>query len=275
MTEDRQNQNKENLYAGDAAWNEWFEICSVEGCSAKDSLRRQVERAMYGRLSRYGFSGEDTHGDDPVAAFDSYFRLKGSRDRRKPLKQYFAYRIKVEGLRMVDFVCGTLFGAGSGRIHDIVVDWIAALKGWRPRSLRMADGRRRLVWESAGGPDAAEIEPPVEADPAEFLDVEQFRNEVGSALEKISLKIKTEKRKVALLCHVTAQDIPITETAVLEGLGTAKSRAYALRDKVMTALRKELKRIDGAESALFARVLTEVCEANLPDGVREKLGGAL
>jgi hypothetical protein len=261
-------------YAGDSAWEEWFEVCAVDRCMAKYPLRRQVESAMYGRLFRYGFTGADAQGDDPVAVFDAYFKLKGSRDRQKPLKKYFEYRIREEGLRMVDFVCGTLFGARSGRIHDIVIDWIATLKGWKPRSVRAEDGRRHLVWESAGGLDAAELEPAVEADPAAFLDVEPFREMVESVLEKISSKTKTEKCKVALLCYVTAQDIPITETAVLEGLGTAKSRAYALREKTMKALRDELKRIDGAESAIFARVLTEVCEANLSGEMRARLGGA-
>ena len=28
-------------------------------------------------------------------------------------------------------VCGTLFGARSWRIRDIVLDWISVLKGWR------------------------------------------------------------------------------------------------------------------------------------------------
>lgn len=176
---------------------------------------------------------------------------------------------------MVDFVCGTLFGVRSGRIHDIVIDWIATLKGWKPRSVRGEDGRRHLVLENAGGMEVSELEPTIEADPAKFLDVEVFRKMAESVIEKISSKIKTEKREVALLCYVTAQDIPITEAAVLEGLGKAKSRAYALREKIMKALRDELKRIDGANSALFARVLTDVSLDNLSSEMRVKLGGAI
>ncbi len=36
-------------YAGDEAWQDWFDICSVGGCPAEHSaaLRRQVESAMY------------------------------------------------------------------------------------------------------------------------------------------------------------------------------------------------------------------------------------
>ena len=43
----------------------------------------------------------------------------------------------------------------------------------------------------------------------------------------------------------------------------------------MKALRDELKRIDGANSALFARVLTDVSLDNLSSEMRVKLGGAI
>ena len=263
-------------YAGDSAWREWFAMCAVERCGAAsgERLRAQVASAMFSHLARYGLRREDACGDDPVAAFDAYFRLKGSRAARKPLKLYFAHRIKAEGLRMVDFVCGTLFGSLSGRIHDIVVDWIATLKGWKPRSLRGEDGRRRLVWENAGEDDIAQLEQPDTTDPAAFLDVEPLRKKASALLETVSRKIKAEKQSVALLYYATAQDIPITATAVLEVLQTAKSRAYALREKAMETLRRELKNDEDAASPLFARMFLEVCEATLGDGVRAKLGGA-
>ena len=57
-------------------------------------------------------------------------------------------------------------------------------------------------------------------------------------------------------------------------LGTAKSRAYALREKAMSALRNELRNDEDAASPLFARILLEACEAALGDEVRAKLGGA-
>ena len=263
-------------YAGDSAWREWFAMCAVERCSAANGgrLRTQVASAMLSRLARYGLSRADAGGDDPVAAFDAYFRLKGSRDEKKPLKLYFAHRIKAEGLRMADFVCGTLFGSLSGRIHDIVIDWIATLKGWKPRSIRGEDGRRRLVWESAGEDDIAQIEQPDTADPAEFLDLEPLREKALSLIETVARKIKAEKQSVALLYYATAQDIPITATAVLEVLKTAKSRAYALREKAMETLRRELKNDEDAASPLFARTLLEACEAALGEDVRAKLGGA-
>ena len=135
----------QDRYAGDGAWRQWFEICSVAGCGEEDArrLRAQIVSAMMRRLAVCGVSPEETQGEDPVAFFDAFFQLRGSREGAKPLKLWFAHRIRAEGLAMRDFVCGTLFGAVSGRVHDIVVDWIAALKGWRPRTLRGEDGRRR------------------------------------------------------------------------------------------------------------------------------------
>jgi len=142
-------------YAGDDAWTEWFDICSVAGCRPEFAARlaEQVSSAMYAHLSRAGLSRADALGEDPVSFFDSYFRLKGSRDVKKPLKSYFRHRIREDGIDMVDFVCGTLFGSGSGRVRDIVLDWIAVLKGWKPRTVSLDDGSRRLVWENAGDAD--------------------------------------------------------------------------------------------------------------------------
>ena len=69
-------------YAGDEAWTEWFEICSVDLCRPEFAarLREQVSAALYSRLARAGISREDAGGEDPVAFFDSYFKLKGSRE---------------------------------------------------------------------------------------------------------------------------------------------------------------------------------------------------
>ena len=264
-----------NRYAGDAAWEEWFRICSVGGCSADSSakLREQVAHAMVAQLGRYGLATEEAGGDDPVAFFDAYFKLKGSQEKPKPLKQYFAHRIVADGLKMVNFVCGTLFGSQAGRIHDIVLDWIATLKGWKPRSLRGADGKRHLVWENAGPEAITELELGVENDPASTVEAENDRRLALEILNRISSKIKTEKEKVALLLYATAQDVSITDAAVLEGLEVEKSRAYALREKAMSCLRKELKDIDGAGDPLFVRMLLETCEATLTERVRTQLGG--
>ena len=269
--------NPNDRYAGDRAWREWFKICSVAGCGADDAakLRRQIESAMLAQLVRYGFSPQDTSGDDPVAYFDGYFKLKGSRDAAKPLKSYFLHRIEADGIEMVNFVCGTLFGSGAGRIHDIVLDWIATLKGWRPRSLRGADGKRHTEWENAGSEDVAQLQIPIEDDPASMLDADTYRASAEVILSSLSRKIKVEKPKVALLLYATAQDVSITDAAILEGLEMAKSRAYAIRAKAMDGLRRELKDIEGADDPLFVRMFIETCERNLPEGVLAKIGGTL
>ncbi len=269
--------SKDDKYAGDAAWREWFQICSVDGCSAQsaEALRAQVSSAMYARLARCGIGRDETHGEDPVAFFDSFFKLKGSREKGKPLKLYFAYRIKAEGLRLADFVSGTLFGSVSGRVHDIVTDWIAVLKGWKPRTLRDENGKRHLVWEGAAEEDVAALEIADPADPISYLDVAPIRAEIDEALTAVAQKIKVEKSKVALLFYTEAQDVPVTNPAVLDGLEVGKSRAYKLKEKAMDVLRRKLVSMEGVGSPLFGRILLEACEEALPEATRAKIGGAV
>ena len=261
-------------YAGEAAWTEWFEICSVVGCRAEhaEKLRAEIESAMASQLVRCGFSVEDAGGDDPVSFFDSYFKLKGSREKGKPLKLYFAHRIQAEHLRMLDFVCGTLFGSRSGRVHDIVVDWISSLKGWKARIVRGEDGCRRLRWESTGESER-QVEMPVDCDPAAEIDVAAVRGECTALLGRLVRKTGVEKSSAALLLYVTAQDIALTEPIVLAALGVGKSMAYRLKDRILAGLRTEMKRTEGAGDPLFGRLLLETCERSLAPSVRAALGG--
>ena len=219
---------------------------------------------MYAQLARFGLTRDDAGGDDPIAFFDGYFKLKGSRKKGKPLKLYFAHRIRAERIRMIDFVCGTLFGARAGRVHDIVVDWVSSLKGWKSRIVRGEDGCRRLRWERTEG-DGAPIELPIENDPAAEIDVTAIRGEIDSLLERVARRIGVEKRNTALLLYVTAMDVALTEDAVLGALGVGKSMAYRLKDKVMEALRKEMRVTEGADDPLFGRLLLEACEKEVGD----------
>ena len=41
---------RHDIYAGDDAWREWFDVCFVDGCSAAKALREQVASAMYAQL---------------------------------------------------------------------------------------------------------------------------------------------------------------------------------------------------------------------------------
>ena len=253
-------------YAGDESWKEWFAICSVGGCAPanRERLRAEVESAMYAQLGRFGLTRDDAGEDDPVAFFDGYFKLKGSREKGKPLKLYFAHRIRAEQIRMVDFVCGTLFGARAGRVHDIVVDWVSSLKGWKSRIVRDEDGCRRLRWERTEG-DGTPIELPIESDPAAEIDVEAIRSEAAALIERVTRKIGVEKHKVALLLYVTAMGVAITEDAVLKALGVAKSMAYRLKDKTMETLRREMSKTEGTDDPLFGRLLLEACEKEVGD----------
>lgn len=264
-----------NGYAGDAAWTEWFRICSVDGCApeSRARLRAEVASAMFAQLGRFGLPRDAANGDDPVSFFDGYFKLKGSRERGKPLKLYFAHRIRAERIRLLDFVCGTLFGSRSGRIHDIVVDWISSLKGWKARIMCGEDGRRRLVWESTGETEKV-VELPIEDDVASALDVEAVRLEAVRLLERVAGKSGVEKPRAALLLYVTAMDVSLTEKTVLGALGVAKSMAYRLKDKVMAALQREFRTVEGAEDPLFGRVLLETCAEAVPADVRCILEGA-
>ena len=261
-------------YAGDDAWNEWFDICSVAGCRPEFAVRlaEQVSSAMYAHLSRAGLSREDAHGDDPVAFFDSYFKLRGSRDAKKPLKSYFLHRIKDEGIDMVDFVCGTLFGSGSGRVRDIVLDWIAVLKGWKPRTVSDGEGRRRVVWENAGDENLASVELAGESDSFELLDEEPLRAEASRVLGEASRRARVGVEAASLLLYATSHDISLTEPCILSALGAGKSKAYAWRDKVMKALERTLKSVESGETALFARLLVASAAAHLPRNLRAELG---
>ena len=136
------------------------------------------------------------------------------------------------------------------------------------------DGRRRIEWESAGPEEVAALEPSAESDPAALLDLEPMRREIDALLERISLKIKVEKSHVAALLYATAQDMPLTDAALLEGLGVGKSRAYAMREKTMDEFRKEAKTMEGADSPLFGRLLLKACESSAPKSLRERTGGA-
>ena len=267
---------KEDLYAGDAAWQEWFDVCSVAGCAERSSvpLRREIVSAMRAQLARMGFDGQDVGFDDPVAFFDSYFTLRGHRTAKKPLKAYLAYRIKVEKMKMSDFVCGTLFGARSGRIRDIVLDWISVLKGWRAHSCRQADGSRQLVWEHGTDIDALGSGlAAAEMDSMARLDRGQVVRDVDLLLARLVESGPLTHEQLALVIYAVAMNVPLTEAAVLKTLKCSKSKAYVLRDRVMASLRAEVETLETATDVAFGDVLLERCSATLSAGLHRELEG--
>lgn len=260
-------------YAGDDAWSEWFEICSVAGCCGTCAARlsEQISSAMYAHLARAGVSRDEAR-DDPVAFFDSYFKLKGSRDTKKPLKSYFLHRIKDEGIDMVDFVCGTLFGSGSGRIRDIVIDWVAVIKGWKPRTVSDPDGRRHLVWENAGDENLSSVELADDSEPLEYIDEEPLRAEADKVLSAVARKARVDEVAACLLVYATSHDISLTEPCILSALDAGKSKAYSWREKVMKSLERELRSAEAGETPFFARILVGAAAAHLPRALRKELG---
>ena len=257
--------NESDCYAGDESWQAWFDRCSVARCDGKqaDKLSRQIKNAMFAQLSRMGFSKEMVGEDNPVLFFDSFFLMKGSRDEHKPLKSYFRCRIASSGVGLKQFICGTLFSSKVGRIHDIVRDWIASIKGWKPRSLMGDDGCRHLVWERAAeADDVRELSGGYEFHPGKRLDEEAQRGYVGVLLEELSQKIKLEKRSVAFLLYATAKGIPMSSPQVLAELGVKKSRAAKIKEECMEAAENLLKKQEITFNDYgFAECLITTCAA--------------
>jgi hypothetical protein len=171
----------------------------------------------------------------------------------------------------VDFVCGTLFGSGSGRVRDIVLDWIAVLKGWKPRTVSDGEGRRRVVWENAGDENLASVELAGESDSLELIDEEPLRAEASRVLAEASRRARVGVEAASLLLYATSHDISLTEPCILSALGAGKSKAYAWRDKVMKALERTLKSVESGETALFARLLVASAAAHLGLSARSAL----
>ena len=76
----------------------------------------------------------------------------------------------------------------------------------------------------------------------------------------------------SLLVYATSHDISLTEPCILAALGAGKSQAYALREKVIAALERELREVELADTPLFARVLVATAAAHLPRGLQDELG---
>lgn len=252
-------------YAGDAAWTEWFNLCSVSRCSGElaSLLSEQIRSAMFAQLARAGFAAEIVRDDDPVTFFDSYFLSKGARDADKPLKSYFKHRIVTERLSLREFVCGTFFSAKFGRVHDIVRDWIASVKGWKPHSLVGADGRRHLAWECAAvGEDVRDAVGGYVRTPGGGMDHAVWRGYVLKMLDAVADELKLEKRQVAFLLYATAKGVPASSAEMLAALGVKKSRAATIKEACMNAVEKffQDKEVETGDIG-FARVMISVCES--------------
>ena len=266
---------------GDVAWRKWFELCSVGRVQTGDpnlasGLRKQIESAMRGQLKNMGLDCGDICGDDAVSHFDSFFLLDSTRkekEDKKPLKQYYKYRIASNDRPLKEFVCGTLFSAQCGRIRDIARDWVATVRGWKPHSLTQLDGKRVVVWESAAAKeDIREAEGTVSYKFGFRLDGEALKKFVQDMFISVASQLEVEKSVIALLFYVTAQKISVATPTVVEKLGVEKSRAYTLRDKCMNLAEEVFKEKDIATDDIqFARILLKTCEQYVGEEVVAKL----
>lgn len=266
---------------GDAAWQKWFELCSVGRVKDVDpalalGLKKQIESAMLGQLRSLGLSRDDFDDDDAVSYFDSFFLLESAKKEKsdaKPLKQYYKYRMALNDRPLKQFVCGTLFSAQCGRIRDIARDWVATVRGWKPHSLTQSDGKRVVVWESAAQKDdVRETGMRVSYRFGSRLDSSELKRYVQEMFDVVSAQLGVEKSTVALLFYVTAQKISVATPLVIEKLGVEKSRAYTLRDKCMDMAEAFFKAKDVATDDIhFARMLLKACETCVGEEMVAKL----
>lgn len=271
------------MAGGDAAWRAWLDICSVAGVQEQcpnlaEGLRSQISCAMATALVRSGYSSKEFESDDPVAYFDSYFLLGSERKEAKggkPLKKLYKFRIENEDITLKEVICGILFSPQRGKIRDIVRDWIATIKGWRPHSIKQSDGTRKVVWESAS--EKNEI---VTTRAAEYilglkLDADTLRVQIADVFSEMENELKLEKTKIALLLYMTAQGETLDNPVILEKLGVGKSRAYTLKDKCMEMMAGKLKKRDvRTDDIMFGKLLMSFFRAILGSDSLKAIEGA-
>lgn len=263
--------NRKDIYeraGGDTAWQSWLDLCSVEqvrksNAILADGLAAQIGAAMRGQLTKTGYASPEFEGDDPVSFFDSFFLLGSMRSEaknRKPLKQLLAGRL-AGGVPLKELVCGVLFSPQCGRIRDIVRDWISTVKGWKWHSVLQEDGTRKIIREGAA--DAEDVREDSLVSYYTFgarLDAEAFSTIVVEMLAALEIEMGLEKAKIALLLYVTAHDISIDNSVVLEMLEVKKSTAYTLRNKCMKASAEYLASKDvRTDDIVFASRLMAYC----------------
>ena len=275
--------DKYEIAGGDAAWEAWLDICSVAGVRDHDpvlanGLNEHISSEMATTLARSGYASKDFESDDSVSYFDSYFLLGSERNEaqgRKPLKQLYKYRMKNEGIPLKELVCGVLFSPQKGKIRDIVRDWIATIKGWRPHSIKQCDGTRKVVWESASEKDEIATRRATEYIFGLRLDADALRVQIADVYSEMENELKLEKTKIALLLYMTAQGETLDNPVILAKLGVGKSRAYTLKDKCMEMMADKLKKRDvRTDDIMFAKLLMSSCRAILGSDSLKAIEGA-
>ena len=104
-------------YAGDAAWRQWFEKCSLEKC--EDAYRRPLIDEVISALTRAIKSRQCqmSYGKDYlVAYFDHHFKLGGSCEKPKPLKQLLLAKATTARNKLRGVVLGSIL---SGEVRTM------------------------------------------------------------------------------------------------------------------------------------------------------------
>ncbi len=266
---------------GDAAWDAWFELCSVARVAERDvalaeGLRHQIAGAMKGQLARTGYGSSAFDGDDPVCHFDAYFLLGSTRKEaksKKPLKQALKWEMEANAIPLKQVVCGKLFSHSKGIVRNIVRDWIFTVCGWKPRSITQENGTRKEVWEAAIAPEEIEKRLDVPAgDVYQELSTEEVGAAVSNLFSSLEKELGLEKRKIALLLYVTANSGTLDNPAVLETLEVKKSRAYTMKSLCMeTAGRLLVDFGVQSDDVNFATALIAKCEDVLGEDLAKAL----
>ena len=108
---------RKDRYAGDVAWRQWFERCSLMKCDLEwrsllaDEVFSALKRALKVRECQQQYGR-----DYLLAYFDHYFKLGGSFESHKPLKQMLSAKVQSakDGLRGV--VLGSIL---SGEVRTM------------------------------------------------------------------------------------------------------------------------------------------------------------
>jgi hypothetical protein len=290
MTRDR--------YAGDAAWQQWFERCQVPLCNVefKSALSDEIVSAM--RRATQKKDCKERYADDyMVARFDEHFKLGGSFVKPKPLKQYLLGRVKSARHGLKGIVLGTIFAGEMKtiaremkRLEDGTITRWVTRNG--QKTLQIATSFDAEISRGDGEDGSQEgvtlLDKDIRSDvdvsctwasvsaatPDPDCDSRWFR---AKALEFLSLLKKNNKSEKiissAAMVYAMANKISPTRPVVQRLLGVkqggAAKKIHQMEENLKRFCKAKDIRFDGAE---FVRALLRVSAAVLKkEGVLEEL----
>lgn len=294
-------------YAGDAAWLQWFELCSLAKCD--EQYRRPLMEQVSSALGRAVDSRrcELSYGRDYLLAyFDEHFKLGGSVERPKPLKEYLLAKVPEarNGLRGV--VLGTILSGEvltMSRNIKLVEDgtqtrWYTYPKNYKDKELRgkkvllIAGSFDAEVSDSKSGGGVQEKSTlhdvnliPVVDGKCEWtsvqaakcdidLDKRWFYKKANEFIELSKKENKSEKPVTsAAMVYARANKISPTRPIVQRILGVKQGGAAKKIHQMEDSLKRFCKRYDiRSEGIEFMRALLNVSTAILnKEGILKEL----